>query len=389
MHVPDEQLRDRARAAHVAADGVLERARDADEVDAVVLVEALVLDGDERRRHVARQRAERDARARPRGRTRRSSTRRARTPRSTAAAGRSATPRPPGVPPSAPRAAARARREEQAEGEHDGARAASHRGGARGRAIEAGSARRACTSGAGHGSAWEGRSERCKIHRAVRTAPTRRFRREARRVTVVTRVAAHCERRRIPSRFRHGSPSADPRARPVQAREGRLRREHGAHRRAARRVRAARPAARRRAAAGDARSPATSSRAACASSRSRPARWRAISTTPTARPRAPAGQPAHALDVRDRLLRGVAEHAPQHGRLPDRRRCRTRSRRRAARPGDGRSADHPARAPQALPADVRAVRRGALRGARATTCARSTRRGGAPPCSCARTRGTR
>ena len=69
MHVPDELLRDRARAAAMIAgdpleDLALDGAGDADQVDAVVLVEALVLDGDERLADVLRQRANRDARAR-------------------------------------------------------------------------------------------------------------------------------------------------------------------------------------------------------------------------------------------------------------------------------------------------------------------------------------
>ena len=42
---------------------VLQRAGDADDVDAVVLIEALILDGDERLADVPRQRAQRDERA--------------------------------------------------------------------------------------------------------------------------------------------------------------------------------------------------------------------------------------------------------------------------------------------------------------------------------------
>src|SRR5436305_2779722 len=48
MHVPDELLRDRTRAtAPLAEQLALDCRRDADEVDAVVLVEPLILDGDE------------------------------------------------------------------------------------------------------------------------------------------------------------------------------------------------------------------------------------------------------------------------------------------------------------------------------------------------------
>src|SRR6185369_7571289 len=69
VHVPDELLRDRARAPAVAAcdpleDLALDGAGDADQIDAVVLVEALVLDGDECLTNVLRQRADGDARAR-------------------------------------------------------------------------------------------------------------------------------------------------------------------------------------------------------------------------------------------------------------------------------------------------------------------------------------
>ena len=61
VHVAHELLRDRARAARVAADRILERARDADEVHAVVHVEALVLDGDEGLPHIERESRERHA----------------------------------------------------------------------------------------------------------------------------------------------------------------------------------------------------------------------------------------------------------------------------------------------------------------------------------------
>jgi hypothetical protein len=63
MHVADQLLRDGARAARIAEHGVLESTRDAHEIDAVVLVEPLILDGHERLRHVLRQRLDRDARA--------------------------------------------------------------------------------------------------------------------------------------------------------------------------------------------------------------------------------------------------------------------------------------------------------------------------------------
>ncbi len=56
MHVADQLLRDGAGASRVAADGVLQRAGDPDEVDAIVLVEPLVLDRDEGLRNVSRKR---------------------------------------------------------------------------------------------------------------------------------------------------------------------------------------------------------------------------------------------------------------------------------------------------------------------------------------------
>ena len=63
MHVADELLRDRAGATRIALHRVLQRARDADHVDAVVLIESLILDGDEGLANVARQRAEGDQRS--------------------------------------------------------------------------------------------------------------------------------------------------------------------------------------------------------------------------------------------------------------------------------------------------------------------------------------
>ena len=63
MHVADKLLRDGARTARIAHYRVLHRRRDADQVDAVVLIEALVFDGNERLPDVARQRCDRDARA--------------------------------------------------------------------------------------------------------------------------------------------------------------------------------------------------------------------------------------------------------------------------------------------------------------------------------------
>src|SRR6185437_3726759 len=60
MHVADELLGNGARAATLAEDVVLERARYTDDVDAVVLVEAVVLDRDEGVGQVIRQRLDRD-----------------------------------------------------------------------------------------------------------------------------------------------------------------------------------------------------------------------------------------------------------------------------------------------------------------------------------------
>src|SRR5205085_9244474 len=64
MHIADELLRDGARpTATLPKEPSLDRARDADEIDAVVLIEALVLDSDERVLEVTWQRAASDARA--------------------------------------------------------------------------------------------------------------------------------------------------------------------------------------------------------------------------------------------------------------------------------------------------------------------------------------
>src|ERR1039457_3844644 len=63
VHVADEQLRDGARAARPTEEIVLDGACDADHVHAVVLVESLVLAGNERFAHILRERADGDARA--------------------------------------------------------------------------------------------------------------------------------------------------------------------------------------------------------------------------------------------------------------------------------------------------------------------------------------
>src|SRR6187402_3159868 len=63
VHVADELLRDRAGAARAATHGVLERAGNAYQVHAVVLVEALVLYGHEGLRDVFGKRRDRNARA--------------------------------------------------------------------------------------------------------------------------------------------------------------------------------------------------------------------------------------------------------------------------------------------------------------------------------------
>src|SRR6185436_6417885 len=54
MHVPDELLGDRTRAARSAEDVVLDRPGDADEVHAVMLIKAVIFDGDERFRQIGR-----------------------------------------------------------------------------------------------------------------------------------------------------------------------------------------------------------------------------------------------------------------------------------------------------------------------------------------------
>src|SRR5260221_5282775 len=64
MHVADELLRDRARStAWLAEYSAFDRAGDADYVDAVVLIEALIFNSDERLRNVSRQRPNGDTRA--------------------------------------------------------------------------------------------------------------------------------------------------------------------------------------------------------------------------------------------------------------------------------------------------------------------------------------
>jgi hypothetical protein len=64
VHVPDELLSDRARAtAPLAEELSLDRAGDADQVDTIMLIETLILDGDEGVREVTRQRSKRDTRA--------------------------------------------------------------------------------------------------------------------------------------------------------------------------------------------------------------------------------------------------------------------------------------------------------------------------------------
>src|SRR5688500_6817050 len=52
MHVADQLLGDRARSAPLAEDVVLQRPRDPDDVDTVVLKEAVILDRDESERQV-------------------------------------------------------------------------------------------------------------------------------------------------------------------------------------------------------------------------------------------------------------------------------------------------------------------------------------------------
>src|SRR6185437_15564986 len=62
MHVAHELLRDGACTARMPAERVLDRAGEADDVHAVVLVEALILNGDECLTDILRERAKRDAR---------------------------------------------------------------------------------------------------------------------------------------------------------------------------------------------------------------------------------------------------------------------------------------------------------------------------------------
>src|ERR1051326_27872 len=61
VHVADELLRDGARPAPLAQEVVLDGSGNADQVDSVVLIEALILDGDERFANVRGKRRDRDA----------------------------------------------------------------------------------------------------------------------------------------------------------------------------------------------------------------------------------------------------------------------------------------------------------------------------------------
>jgi hypothetical protein len=61
MHVANELLSDGARAAAIAEDVVLDRAGDADDVNAIVLVETLVFDGHKCLADVPRKRSNRNA----------------------------------------------------------------------------------------------------------------------------------------------------------------------------------------------------------------------------------------------------------------------------------------------------------------------------------------
>src|SRR5688572_18523453 len=64
MHVADELLSDCARAASLLTeDPAFDRSGDSDHINTVVLVESSTLDGNERLRHVARQRSQCDTRA--------------------------------------------------------------------------------------------------------------------------------------------------------------------------------------------------------------------------------------------------------------------------------------------------------------------------------------
>src|SRR5688500_6441480 len=60
MHVADQLLRDRARSAALTENVVLQRPRDPDDIDAVVLKEAVIFDRDERERQIFRERSDRD-----------------------------------------------------------------------------------------------------------------------------------------------------------------------------------------------------------------------------------------------------------------------------------------------------------------------------------------
>jgi hypothetical protein len=60
VHVADQLLRDRARSAPLAEDVVLQSSGDSDDVDSIVLIEAVVLDGDEREGQILRQRPDRN-----------------------------------------------------------------------------------------------------------------------------------------------------------------------------------------------------------------------------------------------------------------------------------------------------------------------------------------
>src|SRR5689334_21293938 len=63
MHVADELLRDRARTATVAKNVVFDRAGDSNDVDSVMLVEALVFDCDEGLADIPRKSPDRDVSA--------------------------------------------------------------------------------------------------------------------------------------------------------------------------------------------------------------------------------------------------------------------------------------------------------------------------------------
>src|SRR6185437_12207858 len=62
MHVAHELLRNGACAARMSAERVLDGAGETDDVHAVMLIETLILHGNERLTHILRQRAERYAR---------------------------------------------------------------------------------------------------------------------------------------------------------------------------------------------------------------------------------------------------------------------------------------------------------------------------------------